>query len=148
VTLDPEARRFVRRCTVALVATRSPRGAPFATPLWFVERGGRLCCATSAASVTVRNVEANGEATLLLYSGRAADARALRLRGTAVARCGEMPFGVVLAMARKYYAPPAALAVELAHVRLWRRRLRYYEHSSPALLEFAPAAAEWATLPS
>lgn len=147
--LDREVRSFLHTCRVAHVATRSPRGLPFLTPLWFVDRAGLLYCTTSAASVTVRNVETNGEALLLLYPGRAERVeRALRLRGSAVVRRGRLPVAVLLAMARKYYAPPASLAVELAHVRSWPLRLRYYAQASPALLEFTPAEAEWAEVPS
>lgn len=149
MTLDHEARRFVAGSRIALFATRSPRGAPFATPLWFVERAGALCCATSAASVTVRNVEAAGDAVLLLYPGRAAgDECALRLRGRASAHRGRLPPGVLLAMLRKYYLAPGGLAVELAHARLWPLRLRYYAQAAPALLEFTPTSAEWAPVPS
>jgi hypothetical protein len=149
VTLDAEARAFVRRSPIALFASRSPRGTPFLTPLWFVERAGRLCCTTSATSVTVRNVEANGEAALLLYPPeRGRDDRALRLQGDARARRGRLPLGVLAAMAGKYYAAPGALAVELAHARLWPLRLRYYAQSDPALLEFLPASAEWTRAPS
>jgi hypothetical protein len=149
VTLDEEARAFVRLCRIALFATRSPRGTPFLTPLWFVERAERLCCTTSAASVTARNVEANGEATLLLYPEPAgADGRALRLRGHAWVRRGRLPLGVLLAMAGRYYAAPGAVAVELAHARLWPLRLRYYTQGEPALLEFAPTGAQWARAPS
>lgn len=149
MTLDPDAWDFARRCPIALVATLSPRGAPFATPLWFVERGGRLCCATSATSVTVRNVEAGGETAMLLYPARAGtEGRGLRLRGSALVQRGIPPIGVVLAMLRKYYAAPEGLAVELAHPRLWPLRLRYYAQESPALLAFTPVSAEWAALPS
>lgn len=149
MTLDAETRAFVRRCRIALFASRSPRGIPFLTPLWFVERAGRLCCTTSARSVTARNVEANGEAVLLLYpSAAGGDGRALRLLGEARVRRGRLPLGVLAAMAGKYYAAPGALAVELAHARLWPLRLRYYTQSSPALLEFVPASAEWSRAPS
>jgi hypothetical protein len=149
VTIDADAWDFARRCQIALFATLSPRGTPFATPLWFVERDGLLCCTTSAASVTVRNVEAAGAVALLLYPARAgADGRTLRLRGSAIARRGRLPLAVVLAMLRKYYAAPDGLAVELAHPRLWPLRLRYYAQGAPALLEFRPASAEWLELPS
>lgn len=147
MSLDREALDFARRSRIALVASRSPRGTPFLTPLWVVERGGRLYCTTSAASVTVRNVEAHGEAVWLLYPAGDRGPRALRLRGRATARRGRLPLGVVWAMARKYYAVPSGLAVELAHARLWPLRLRYYAQSEPALLEFTPTAAEWLPLP-
>jgi len=149
MTLDAGTLAFARRCRVALFASRSPRGAPFLTPLWVVERSGHLCCTTAASSITVRNVEANGEALLLLYPGRAGgDEHTLRLRGRATVRRGRLPLGVVLAMARKYYLSPAALASELGHARLWSLRARYYAHAEPALLEFTPEAAEWADVPT
>jgi hypothetical protein len=147
--LDGEASSFLRRSRIALFASRSPRGAAFLTPLWFVERAGRLYCTTSAGSLTVRNVEANGDAALLLYPGEARrEDRALRLRGAATVRRGRLPVATLLAMARKYYAAPGGLSVELANIRLWPLRLRYYGQAGPALLEFTPATAEWLRVPS
>ena len=146
MSLDADALDFARRCRIALFASRSPRGAPFLTPLWVVEHGGRFFCTTAAASVTVRNVDANGEAVLLLYPARGRDERALRMHGRATARRGRLPLGVLWAMARKYYAAPSGLAIELAHARLWLLRLRYYGQSQPALLEFTATAAEWVPL--
>ncbi len=149
MTLGPQQRAFLRDSRIVHFATVSPRGAPFVTPLWFVERSGRLRCATSAASITVRNVEAGGRATLLVYPARAGTPdRVLRLEGGACVKRGAIPLGVVLAMARKYYVAPSGLAVELAHVARWGLRLRYYAQSSPALLEFTPEAADWLAVPA
>ena len=149
MSLDaPEVRACIARARIALVATRSPRGAPFVTPLWFVVHAGRLLCTTSAASVTVRNVDADGAASVLLYDGVDESAtRLLRLRGRATARRGRLPFGVVARMAAKYYASPAGLAVELAHARLWPLRMRYYAQSEAALLDFVPEVAEFVPRP-
>jgi len=145
---DAEVRVCIARARVALVATRSPRGAPFVTPLWFVVQDERLLCTTSASSVTVRNVDAGGEASLLLYDGADETAtRLLRLRGHASARRGELPFGVIARMAVKYYTSPAGLAVELAHARLWPLRMRYYAQSEAALLEFVPETAAFVERP-
>jgi hypothetical protein len=49
VTLGPKRRAFPRDSQIVHFATVSPRGAPFVTPLWFVERWRRLCSAMSAA---------------------------------------------------------------------------------------------------
>ncbi len=145
---DPEARAAIARARVALVATRSPRGAPFVTPLWFVVRDGHLLCTTSAASVTVRNLDVDGAASVLLYDGVDESApRLLRLRGRATARRGPLPFGVIARMAAKYYASPAGLAVELAHARLWPLRMRYYAQGEAALLDFVPADAAFVPRP-
>ena len=145
---DADVQACIARARVALVATRSPRGAPFVTPLWFVVRNGRLLCTTSAASVTVRNLDADGAASVLLYDGVDESAtRLLRLRGHAMARRGRLPFGVVARMAAKYYASPAGLAVELAHARLWPLRLRYYAQSEAALLDFVPEVAAFVPRP-
>jgi hypothetical protein len=146
---DPEVRAFLTRSRVAQVATRSPRGAPFVTPLWFVVRGGRLCCATSEASVTVRNLEADGAAALLLYDGVQDGAtHVLRLRGRATVRRGGLPLVILARMAAKYFAAPAALRCELSHAKLWRMRARYYAQGRPALIEFVAVSAEFVPRPA
>jgi hypothetical protein len=146
---DPEVRAFLNRARVAQVATRSLSGAPFVTPLWFVARGERLCSTTSEASITVRNLEADGTAALLLYDG--ADdgvTRVLRLHGRATVRRGRLPLVILARMAAKYYAAPAGLRCELSHARLWRLRSRYYAQGRPALIEFVAASAEFLPRPA
>ena len=146
----PEVRAFLRHSMVALVATRSANGRPFMTPLWFVADGGILFIATGAESWTGRNIARHPE-LVLLFSGeglRQTD-RALRLRGTATVRRGLPPWRVLFRIVAKYYASPRALRVELANIRNWRLRRRYYGQATggPGHLRVVPATAEFLSRP-
>jgi hypothetical protein len=128
---------------VARLATRSPGGRPFVTPIWFVLVGGRLVMGTAEQSLSVRNLRAHPEAVLLFEADRAgARGSVLRLRGPAVVRAGFPSLGCLLRMGLKYYLLPRALRVELAHRARQRLRRRYYAQSRPAVIEVTPRAAE------
>ena len=118
---------FLRGSMVALVATVSARGRPFVTPLWFVVDGGILYLTTGTATWAARNVARQPEVALLLTGERLTrPGEALRLHGKATIQAGLPPWRVLLRIAAKYYAAPAALAVELSNATKWGLRARYY----------------------
>jgi hypothetical protein len=141
---DPLARAVLRRAMIARLATRSPGGAPFVTPIWFVLAGGRVVMATGAQTVSARNLRAHPEAVLLFEADRGGRPEGtLRLRGPAVVRAGPPPLGLLVRVGWKYYLRPAALRGELAHLGRQRLRQRYYAQARPAVIEVTPRAAEW-----
>jgi predicted pyridoxine 5'-phosphate oxidase superfamily flavin-nucleotide-binding protein len=123
----PVVADFLRGSMVALVATVSTTGRPFLTPLWFVVDGGTLYLTTGTKTWAARNVAQQPEVALLL-TGEALTRRgeALRLHGTATIQPGLPPWRVLLRIAAKYYAAPAALAVEVSNAFRWGLRARYY----------------------
>jgi Pyridoxamine 5'-phosphate oxidase len=133
---------------IARVATRSPRGGAFLTPLWFVATGGRLFAATGAGSVTVRNLRGDPQVVLLCDAdlGRRED-RVLRLRGRATVHDGYPSWRVLARFGLKYYLAPGGLRCELRHARRWPLRQRYYARSRPAVVEVEPEGAEWLARP-
>lgn len=147
---DPAVRDFLRRSLVAQVATRSPSGRAFMTPLWFVVDGGALYVATAAETWTAKNVAQHPEVALL-FRDEASERfdRVLRLRGTATCHRGFPSWRVLLRVAAKYYAPPRALGVELRNARKWRLRTLYYAHAKggPAHLRIVPSEATFLAPP-
>jgi hypothetical protein len=133
---------------VARVATRSPSGGAFVTPLWFVVDAGLVLASTGAASVTVRNLRACPEVVVLFDADRGPrEDRALRLRGLATAHERLPGWRAIARFALKYYLAPGGLRCELAHARRWALRLRYYGQASPAVVAITPQSAEWAPRP-
>ena len=113
---DPRVRAILRRAMIVRLATRSPAGGPFVTPIWFVVAGDRLIMATGAQTVSVRNLRAHPEAVLLLDADRyRRDAGMLSLRGPATVRLAPPSFGELVRLARKYYL--GGLRVELDEPR-------------------------------
>jgi PPOX class probable F420-dependent enzyme len=55
---------------IAVLATIDPDGAPYLTPVWFLDDGGVVLVATSGRSRKARNAAARPRASLLLH-GRA-----------------------------------------------------------------------------
>ena len=140
---DPAVRAFLRRSMVARLATRSPAGRPFVTPIWFVVLGERLLLATAEQSVSARNLRAHPEAVLLFQAEREGEAgRVLRLRGPAVVRAGMPSLGSLIRIGLKYYLAPGGLRSELANLARQRLRQRYYGQSRPAVIEVTPHSAE------
>jgi hypothetical protein len=136
-------RDILRRSMVARVATRSPAGGAFVTPIWFIADGGQLVMATSEQSLTARNLRAHPELVLLLEADRGGRADAvLRVRGTATVRRGFPSLRRLIRIALKYYLAPGALRVELANAWRWRVRQHYYAQGRPAVIEVTPASAE------
>jgi hypothetical protein len=142
--LAADAETFLAQSMVATVATRSPRGRAFVTPLWFVAVDGRLHLVTGLGTRAIRNV-AHDPAVVLLLHGELGGGprRVLRVRGTARVRVGVPSWASLLRMARKYYLSPAAVASELRHVAQWMLRIRYDAQSTPAHLEIAPETMEF-----
>jgi hypothetical protein len=124
---DPAVRAFLRGSMVAQVATRSAKGHPFVTPLWFVVDRGVLYVTTGPGTWVGRNVAHHPE-LVLLFGGERGDSsdRVLRLRGTATCHRGLPAWRVLVRIAAKYYLSPGALRVELPNARRWRLRWRYY----------------------
>jgi hypothetical protein len=141
---DPAVSVFLDQAMVALLATRSPAGRPFLTPLWFVADGGTLYLTTGRETRAARNVTRHPEVTVLLGGERGGGDTVLRLRGTATCHAGLPPWRILVRIAVKYYVAPAALAVELRNVAKWGLRARYYAQvkGGPGHLRIVPAAAE------
>lgn len=148
---DPEVRAVFATSMVALVATRSARGRPFMTPLWFVVDSGVLYFATGAESWTSRNVSREADMALLFGGevSRPTD-RVLRVRGTATVSRGLPPWRVLLRFAAKYYVSPRGLRVELRNLARWRLRRRYYAQArgGPGHLRVVPTEAEFLPSPT
>lgn len=124
---DTAVRTFLRRSMVAQVATRSAKGRPFVTPLWFVVDRGVLYITTGPGSWVGRNVMGHPEVMLLFGGERGGRSdRVLRLRGTATCHRGLPAWRVLVRIAAKYYVSPGALSVELRNARRWHLRWRYY----------------------
>ncbi len=138
---SPNLEAAVRRSRVMILASRSQKGTPFAVPLWFVPHHGRIYAATSASSWTVRNVAASPLVALLLGGEGRDNAYRLVLRGRGRAVPGPPPPAVLARIAWRYYLQPRFAAVELTHIRLWRRRMRYYGESQAAHIVLTPQAA-------
>jgi hypothetical protein len=140
---DPAVRDILRRSMVARVATRSPAGGAFVTPIWFIVDGGQLVMATSEQSLTARNLRAHPELVLLLEADREGRAGAvLRLRGSGTVRRGFPSLRRLIRIGLKYYVVPGGLWVELANVWRWRLRQRYYAQGRPVVIEVTPVSAE------
>jgi hypothetical protein len=147
---DSAVRAFLRRSIIAQVATRSPKGRPFVTPLWFVVDRGALYITTGPESWAGRNV-VHDPKVVLLFSGER-DRRPgaiLRLRGSATCHRGLPSARVLVRIALKYYASPAALRVELRNARKWRLRMRYYGQVKGGFgyLRVVPTAADFLPRP-
>jgi hypothetical protein len=128
---------------VVRLATRSPAGRPFVTPIWFVLHGRRVVMATSRQSMSARNLEANPEAVLLFEADRReAGASVLRLRGLASVRHTVPSLGVFLRIGLKYYLSAGGLRSELANLHRLGLRQRYYAQSQPAVIEVTPQSVE------
>lgn len=124
---DPDVQAFLRGSLIVQVATLSPKGRPFVTPLWFVFDRDVLYITTGAESRAGKNVGQH-PSVVLLFSGEGAKgpARHLRLRGTASCHRGLPAWRVLFRVAVKYYLAPRAIISELRNARKWRLRQRYY----------------------
>jgi Pyridoxamine 5'-phosphate oxidase len=139
--VSPELAAALDASRVMVVASRSQKDMPFAVPLWFVTHGGRIYTTTSASSWTVRNVVASPQVAVLLGGEDRDDAGRLLVRGYARAVRGAPPPAVMARIAWLYYLQPQFAVVELRHMRLWLRRLRYYLQSRAAYIVITPQSA-------
>ena len=144
---SPNLEVAVRRSRVMILASRSQKGTPFAVPLWFVPRHGRVYAATSASSWTVRNVASDPQVALLLGGEGRDNADRLLVRGRARAVRGMPPPAVLARTAWLYYLQPRFASVELSHIRLWARRMRYYGQSRAAHIVITPQTATACRVP-
>ncbi|HVP28821.1 MAG TPA: pyridoxamine 5'-phosphate oxidase family protein [Myxococcota bacterium] len=138
---DPIAIAYLERSMVARIATRSPKGWPALTPLWFVWSGGRLYTTTGRDTLAARNAARDPNVDVLLdaeAAGRAA--HLLRLRGCATVRPGLPGWAILARIALKYYG--GGWRSELAHARLWDLRRRYYAQAHGVTIEIVPDDAE------
>lgn len=138
---SPNLEAAVCRSRVMILASRSRKGTPFGVPLWFVPYHGRIYAATSASSWTVRNVAACPQVALLLGGEGRDSADRLLVRGRARAVRGTPPPAVLARIAWLYYLQPRFAAVELGHIRLWGRRIRYYGEARAAHIVITPQTA-------
>lgn len=127
---------------VMILASCSPRGRPFAVPLWFVHHRGRLYATTSASSWTAHNISVCPEVAVLLGGEKGQGTQRLVIRAHVCAVSGTPMASVLARIAWRYYLSPRFAATELGHMRLWGRRLRYYMQSRPAYLIITPQSAD------
>ena len=73
---------FFNQPNVAILATTGPGQRPHAMPVWYLFEGGRFIISTSPNSQKVRNVERQGEATLVI-DRRETPCYAVMVRGAA-----------------------------------------------------------------
>lgn len=151
LSLDaPIIQKFVRDSLVAHVASRSPAGRPFVTPLWFTPHDGVLWITTGLGTRLARNLAGHSEVILLLWGDRSRDGgELLRLRARATVHSGLPPGPVLLRIAMRYYLAPQALASELRNVTRWSLRARYYAQISGGAghVRVVPIAAEIVSRP-
>jgi hypothetical protein len=135
---------------IVQVATRSPKGRPFMTPLWFVVDRGALYITTGPQTWAGRNVVQHPDVALLFNEGRRGRSDAvLRLRGVATCHHGLPSWRVLLRVAVKYYLSAGALRVELRNARRWRLRRWYYGQTEGGFgyLRVVPTAADFVPRP-
>jgi len=148
--IDRTVGAVLRRSMIVQVATRSPKGRPFITPLWFVVDRGALYITTGPQTWAGRNIIQHPEVALLLSEERRGRSDAvLRLRGVATCHHGLPPWRVLLHVAVKYYLSPRALRVELRNAWRWRLRMRYYGQMEGGFgyLRVVPTAAHFVPRP-
>jgi hypothetical protein len=147
---DPDVRAFLRGSLIVQLATLSPKGRPFVTPLWFVLDREVLYITTGVESRAGKNV-GQDPGVVLLFSGEGAQgpARHLRLRGTATCHHGLPSWRVLFRVAVKYYLAPRAMLSELCNARKWRLRRRYYGQATggPGHLRVVPRTVEFLAPP-
>jgi hypothetical protein len=144
---SPELEAALSTSRVMILATRSWTGTPFAVPLWFVSYRGRIYATTAASSWTIRNVAASPQVALLLGGEGGHNAGRLLVRGHARAVPGFPPVAVLARIACRYFLEPRYAAVELSHIPLWGRRMRYYAQSQPAYVVITPESATECSAP-
>lgn len=139
---DPLVRAFLERSLVSRIATRSPKGWPSLTPLWFVCDGGLLYATTGLATLAARNAASDPRVAVLLdaESGGGRSAHVLRLVGRARVETGVPSWRVLARFAAKYYL--GGWRTELAHASRWALRGRYYAQAEAATIVIAPERAE------
>jgi hypothetical protein len=138
---DPIVRAFLEKSLVARIATRSPKGWPALTPLWFVCAGGRLYTTTGRETLAARNAAATPAVAVLLDAeAGGASAHVLRLCGRALVRPGLPAWPILARMAIKYYL--GGWHSELAHAARWNLRRGYYAQSDGVTSEIAPESAD------
>ena len=144
-TTAPAVQAFLQRSMVVELATLSPRGRPFVTPLWFVLDADALYMTTGPGTRAATNVARHPAVTMLFHGERGRrPQQVLRLRGIATCHQGLPSWQVLLQVAAKYYVSPRALSVELRNVGKWPLRWRYYGQLRGGLgyLRVRPTAGE------
>src|SRR5262245_42089440 len=142
---DARVRDFLDASTVVELATISPSGRPFVTPLWFVGDDGALYVTTAATSRAARNVATHPAVAMLLHGdcdGRRD--RVLLLRGTATMHHAFPSWRVLAKLALKYYLSPQGALSEVRHAAQWPLRLLYYADArgGPSYLRIVPTSGE------
>jgi pyridoxamine 5'-phosphate oxidase-like protein len=145
---DPRVQTFLDGSKIVALATRSPNGRPFVTPLWFVVHRGRVYIATGAESWAGKNVVSHPAVTLLFRAGASSRGdQVLRMRGAATCHRGFPPWPVLLRVVAKYYI--GGLGVELRNAGRWRLRQRYYAQAKggPGHIVVVPETCEFLDTP-
>lgn len=140
---EEEMGAWVRDSLVTRVATLSPKGVPLVTPIWFVNDGPDLLMTTGGRGLAVRNIGSHPRVVLLFDAElRGPQPHVLRVVGEATFEAEFLRPLLLLRIVRKYYLRPAALRLELANVRRWPLRRRYYaQHPEPGFIRVRPL--EW-----
>lgn len=151
--MTPNARdvsAFLALAMVARIATRSARGTPQITPLWFVRVGGKLCMTNAETSPTVRNIATDPNVVIIFEADRGSDNRCLRIWGKASFRKDRATLRrTVLREVLKYHLAPAALASAVSHPRRVAGLVRYYfERRDSGVIEVSCERAEFLPLPN
>ena len=124
---DARVRDFLDASTVVELATVSPSGRPFVTPLWFVGDDGALYVTTAATSRAARNVATHPAVAMLLHGDRDGRRdRVLLLRGSATVHHAFPSWHVLAKLALKCHLSPRGALSELRHAAQWPLRLVYY----------------------
>lgn len=104
-------------------------------------RPGRLWLGTGRDTVAARNAAADPDVVVLLDAeGADPSEHVLRVRGRATVRPGTPSLRALALLGREYCL--AGRRSELAHLRLWRLRMRYYGQSAGTVFEIEPLSAE------
>ncbi|HVN87476.1 MAG TPA: pyridoxamine 5'-phosphate oxidase family protein [Candidatus Binatia bacterium] len=148
--IDATVHAFLQRSLIVQVATLSPKGRPFVTPLWFVVHRGVIYITTGAATRAGKNITHHPEVALLFGAEPAGQQKqVLRIKGTAACHPGLPPWGVLLRIAAKYYLAPRAAYAELRNANKWRLRQHYYGQNTGGVghIGVIPISCEFLTVP-
>lgn len=150
MSLPAEHLRFIDGALTVRLCTRSARGVPLVTPLWFARDGDTIYMGTNRTSFHARHITGN-PGVVLLFSDRHGrrTRRVLRVSGTALVSARDrMTFWRQARMVRRYYLRPAAARHWL---RNWRRiswmRRYHAERPDVAVIEINLVSAEFLEQP-
>jgi uncharacterized pyridoxamine 5'-phosphate oxidase family protein len=136
---DRRVRDALRAAMIARIATVTAGGWPLVMPLYFVVIDGRIYMNNAATSPTVKNIERDPRALVLLQMH---EGEVIRLRGEArYLRDEETRRRVTRASLFKYVLRPRALLFMLRNLGRVSMRGRYVgERGDTGMIEVTPAS--------